>query len=80
MNIDPSVMFGKCFPFSFSFTRLRLQINYLCRDLSSQHDNDTTTTTTTTTTTNNNNTTTNNNNRISLFLYEIKQLQTLLFK
>ena len=77
MNIDPSVMFGKCFPFSFSFTRLRLQINYLCRDLSSQHDNDTTTTTTTTT---NNNSTTNNNNRISLFLYEIKQLQTLLFK
>ena len=76
MNIDPSVMFGKCFPFSFSFTRLRLQINYLCRDLSSQHDNDTTTTTTTT----NNNSTTNNNNRISLFLYEIKQLQTLLFK
>ena len=78
MNIDPSVMFGKCFPFSFSFTRLRLQINYLCRDLSSQHDNDTTTTTTTTTTTNNS--TTTNNNRISLFLYEIKQLQTLLFK
>ena len=78
MNIDPSVMFGKCFPFSFSFTRLRLQINYLCRDLSSQHDNDTTTTTTTTTT--NNNSTTTNNNRISLFLYEIKQLQTLLFK
>ena len=78
MNIDPSVMFGKCFPFSFSFTRLRLQINYLCRDLSSQHDNDTTTTTTTTT--NNNNSTTTNNNRISLFLYEIKQLQTLLFK
>ena len=77
MNIDPSVMFGKCFPFSFSFTRLRLQINYLCRDLSSQHDNDTTTTTTTT---NNNNSTTTNNNRISLFLYEIKQLQTLLFK
>ena len=76
MNIDPSVMFGKCFPFSFSFTRLRLQINYLCRDLSSQHDNDTTTTTTTT----NNNSTTTNNNRISLFLYEIKQLQTLLFK
>ena len=76
MNIDPSVMFGKCFPFSFSFTRLRLQINYLCRDLSSQHDNDTTTTTTT----NNNNSTTTNNNRISLFLYEIKQLQTLLFK
>ena len=75
MNIDPSVMFGKCFPFSFSFTRLRLQINYLCRDLSSQHDNDTTTTTTT-----NNNSTTTNNNRISLFLYEIKQLQTLLFK
>ena len=78
MNIDPSVMFGKCFPFSFSFTRLRLQINYLCRDLSSQHDNDTTTTTTTTN--NNNNSTTTNNNRISLFLYEIKQLQTLLFK
>ena len=77
MNIDPSVMFGKCFPFPFSFTRLRLQINYLCRDLSSQHDNDTTTTTTTTT---NNNSTTTNNNRISLFLYEIKQLQTLLFK
>ena len=77
MNIDPSVMFGKCFPFSFSFTRLRLQINYLCRHLSSQHDNDTTTTTTTT---NNNNSTTTNNNRISLFLYEIKQLQTLLFK
>ena len=76
MSIDPSVMFGKCFPFSFSFTRLRLQINYLCRDLSSQHDNDTTTTTTT----NNNNSTTTNNNRISLFLYEIKQLQTLLFK
>ena len=75
MNIDPSVMFGKCFPFPFSFTRLRLQINYLCRDLSSQHDNDTTTTTN-----NNNNSTTNNNNRISLFLYEIKQLQTLLFK
>ena len=77
MNIDPSVMFGKCFPFSFSFTRLRLQINYLCRDLSSQHDNDTTTTTTNN---NNNNSTTTNNNRISLFLYEIKQLQTLLFK
>ena len=76
MNIDPSVMFGKCFPFSFSFTRLRLQINYLCRDLSSQHDNDTTNTTTN----NNNNSTTTNNNRISLFLYEIKQLQTLLFK